>query len=350
METIDTKRILEIKGQMMTKYTFEAYCCNCHETIRFNSVSIKGLKVFSTCDHCATVNRFLIPDNEDGKYLIRDETLAIYNEVLKIFNDYGPPLTIRQIYYQLSSRGLIPKTENGYASTKHHLSQMRYKGIVPYNYFSDNTRFALRQKSYNNIQSALQETQRLYRRNLWSSGNTYIQIWVEKDALRSVFYPITWQYDVPLMIARGFASHTFFHDTADELKDELDEGKDVYIFHFGDYDPSGKMASEKINEALSILTDNRIHFKSVALNRDQIMEMKLETRPTKKSDTRSKGFNDEESCELEAVPPDILRSMVEKCITQFIDPDKIKRLKGIEEAEKLSLQHFISNIQGDISN
>jgi hypothetical protein len=38
--------------------------------------------------------------------------------------------------------------------------------------------------------------------------DAYCEIWLEKDALAGVVYPITAKYDVPLMVARGYASLT----------------------------------------------------------------------------------------------------------------------------------------------
>lgn len=340
---IDIKRIKQIKGQIMDKFPFRVTCEKCgHETI-LESVLIEGLIQYWECDNCGIPDYGYIPETQAGMYSLRDSTLTIYNEVLSIFNEYGYPLTIRQIYYQLSSRGLVPKTENGYNSTEHHIKEMRFKGIIPYWYFSDTSRITLKQKTYNNIYQALREAHKLYRRNLWNDQEVFIQIWIEKDALRSVFAPITNHYDVPLMIARGFSSHTFLHEAAQTLNQQLAANKLVVVYHFGDYDPSGQMAAEKIKEALSILTDNRISFQSVALTKEQIKMWNLQTRPTKNSDTRSKKFNDDESCELDAIPPDRLRHLIEKCITRWIPDETLSKIKGIEDLEKKTLNDFINS-------
>ena len=61
------------------------------------------------------------------------------------------------------------------------------------------------------MQDALEETARLYRKSLWADADAYVEIWLEKDALSGVVYPVTSQFDVPLMVARGYASLSFLH-------------------------------------------------------------------------------------------------------------------------------------------
>ena len=43
-----------------------------------------------------------------------------------------------------------------------------------------------------------------YRKALWRDAPAYAEIWLEKDALSGVIYPVTANYDVPLMVACRF--------------------------------------------------------------------------------------------------------------------------------------------------
>ena len=62
-----------------------------------------------------------------------------------------------------------------------------------------------------------------------------------------VIYPITSAYDVPLMVARRYASLSFLHSAAEYINNlEVP----AYIYHLGDFDPSGVNAGEKIEETL----------------------------------------------------------------------------------------------------
>lgn len=74
----------------------------------------------------------------------------------------------------------------------------------------------------------------------------------------------------------------------------------------------------------------------------QIAEWNLPTRPTKKSDTRSKSF-DGESVEVDAIEPDHLRSLCEEVIRRNIDGDKLERLQRVEAAERETLETLVSS-------
>ena len=83
-----------------------------------------------------------------------------------------------------------------------------------------------------------------------------------------------------------------------------------------------------------------IHFERLAVTPSQIDEWDLPTRPTKQADTRSKGFGNE-SVELDAIPPDRLRALVQGAIEQHLPPDEYDRLMDIEEQEREEIAAFV---------
>jgi hypothetical protein len=52
----------------------------------------------------------------------------------------------------------------------------------------------------------------------------YAEIWLEKDALAGGIYHITSKHDVPLMVARGYASLSFLHSAANAINDLIVAG------------------------------------------------------------------------------------------------------------------------------
>ena len=143
-------------------------------------------------------------------------------------------------------------------------------------------------RTFSSVEEALRDTAAFYRKSLWTDADCYVEIWLEKDALSGVIYPVTSMYDVPLMVARGYASLSFLH-TAAEYIDSLDVP--AYIYHLGDFDPSGVNAGEKIEETLRELAPGAdIVFERIAVTEAQIADWDLPTRPTKASDTRAKAF------------------------------------------------------------
>lgn len=253
------------------------------------------------------------------------------------------PMTVRQVFYQASVRGIVDKTDADYNKVQTDLVQMRRAGRMPYDWLADNTRWTRKPRTFDSVEQALHDTANLYRKALWSEAEAYVEIWLEKDALAGVVYPITNLYDVPLMVARGYASLSFLHSAAEYINGLW---VPTFIYHLGDFDPSGVNAGEKIEETLRELAPKaEIHFERIGVTPEQIRNWRLPTRPTKKSDTRAKGFGDI-SVELDAIEPRRLRRLVELAIEQHLPPDKFEVLKAAEASERT----LIAGLVGMLSN
>jgi hypothetical protein len=254
------------------------------------------------------------------------------------------PMTVRQVFYQATVRGIIDKTESGYTKVQTDLVQMRLSGQLPYDWLADSTRWQRKPRSYFGVEDALRETARLYRKSLWAEADSYVEVWLEKDALSGVILPITAMYDVPLMVARGYASLSFLHGAA-EFISKLDVP--TYIYHLGDFDPSGVNAGEKIDQTLKEMAPEAdISFERIAVMPEQIARWNLPTRPTKASDSRSKGFG-EISVELDAIDPQRLRDLVQAVIEQHLPADQFATLKAAEESERELLTRWADAIVGE---
>src|SRR5262249_28588791 len=152
----------------------------------------------------------------------------------------------------------------------------------------------------------LRLTAQTYRRAVWDTQASYVEIWLEKDALAGVLYDVTEEWDVPLMVTRGYASLSFLHSAAETISSH---SKPTYLYYFGDHDPSGLDITRAVEQGIRQFAPNAdITFERVAVNPDQIEGMGLPTRPTKASDSRSKGFEGE-SVEVDAISPDDLRRL-----------------------------------------
>jgi len=253
------------------------------------------------------------------------------------------PMTVRQVFYRLVSAGVIDKTENEYKSTVCRLlADMRRDGDVPYSRIADNTRWMRKPATYSNLEQAVQETAQFYRRRLWDDQEVYVGVWLEKDALSGVLYPITAQYDVPLMVTRGYPSLSFLHSAAEGI---LDEDKPTFLYYIGDHDPSGVHIPQKVEADLrEMAAGAEIHFERIAVNIEQIEAWNLPTRPTKKTDSRSKTFKGE-SVEADAIPPADLRALVEEAITQHIDKEVLNTTKVAEESERELLKAWAGQLE-----
>ena len=87
-------------------------------------------------------------------------------EVLLDIIDAGRPMTVRQVFYQATVRGLVEKAESGYQKVQTDLTVMRRSGDLPYDWLADNTRWQRKPRTFNGVEEALKETARFYRKNL----------------------------------------------------------------------------------------------------------------------------------------------------------------------------------------
>lgn len=248
------------------------------------------------------------------------------------------PMTVRQVFYQLVTLGAIAKTEGEYKSTVVRLlSQMRRSREIPYSWIADNTRWQRKAPTWGSLKEVLEDTARTYRRSLWDDADVNVEIWLEKDALSGVLWDVTWQWDVPLMVTRGYPSISFLSGAAEAI---AEKNKPTFLYYFGDYDPSGMDIPRFVEAEIKKLAPHEsVYFQRVAVTPEQILELHLPTRPTKQTDSRAKNFVGE-SVEVDAIPPRRLREMAEACITQHIDKDSLERTQKIERLEKVTLRRI----------
>jgi hypothetical protein len=266
--------------------------------------------------------------------------LAEIDDAIYEIAEAEEPVTVRGLFYRVVSRGLVPKTDkdknNGYAVVQREALKMRRRGDLPYGWITDGTRLTYRPDTWSSAQAALENTAQMYRRALWIDQDVHVEVWVEKDAISGVVYPVTAQYDVPLMVSRGYSSETFLWSTAEDINDE---GKPAVIYQLGDHDDDGVKAWNAIARRLRGFVDDDIDltFQRIAVTPEQITEFGLPTRP----DKTGRGFGD--CVEVDAVPSSTLRDLVRDAIEQWIDGNALSLTKAAERSERL----ILSRIAGD---
>jgi len=241
------------------------------------------------------------------------------------------PLSVRGVFYRVMSAGAVAKSEQSYNAVQREVLKLRRAGRLPYDWIADGTRWHLKDPSWSTVEDALSDAASSYRRALWNDQNTYVEVWSEKEAISSIVSPITNEWDVPLMIARGFASESFLYSTAQAIRSH---GKPAMIYQLGDHDPSGLAAWTHVQRKLSeFAPDVHIMFERLAVTEAQIEELRLPTRPTKTSDSRARTFVGD-SVEVDAIPTSVLRPIVEDAITSWIDPVALRVTRLAEQSER----------------
>lgn len=261
------------------------------------------------------------------------------------------PVSLRGVFYRVVSAGAIEKTEEGYDLIGRQLLKLRRAGAVPYSSITDGTRYILRPRTNNDIEEMLTDAAASYRRALWHDQQVDVIIVSEKDAITGILDPVTDQWDVPLCICRGYGSETFAYSVAQSIHGAMREGKEVYVYQFGDHDPSGVDAWKSFAERIDGFVrgwahgQSSAHYERLAVTENQIVQLSLPTRPTKKTDSRAKGFAGE-SVEVDAIPASILRQIANEAIVRHIDQDALRLTRVAEDSERLVLTAMAGSLAG----
>jgi hypothetical protein len=252
------------------------------------------------------------------------------------------PVTVRGLYYQAEVAGLpgIDKTELGYAKVQRQVLDLRRQGRLPYGCIADGSRWAIRARTWDSVEDALRATARTYRMALWRDSDVAVEVWCEKDALAGVIQPVTLEYDVPLMVTRGFTSETFAHEAVDTYRGS---GRELHVLALYDFDRSGQDAAESLREKVERFGGEKrvsVEFWPLALNEDHIREWNLPTRPPKRLTAADRRWPYAFACELDAIPPDTLRGLVRDAIETFLPAEELRRLKAVEAEERETFTRF----------
>lgn len=280
------------------------------------------------------------------KWRPRNERILKILSVAYEFASHENPVTVRQTFYHLVSRGLIPNTEKAYKKLVVILTKARKTGIISFEWFVDRSRRSIQVPTYSNIQEFLQQIVEYYYQDTWRNQNNFVMAWVEKEALVGVISSITMHYNVPLFVGKGYTSWSTFLEAFKIIEEQVKREKNVIILYFGDYDPSGVDIYRDLAcrfEKLRIVP----YFERLALTKEQIIQFNLPPMPLKESDPRSERFQREHgdfAVELDALPPNVLRQIVKEGIEKYLDLDAFMRDLQEETKEKTRLEEIVEEI------
>jgi hypothetical protein len=118
------------------------------------------------------------------------------------------------------------------------------------------------------------------------------------------------------MASGGFNSLTDKHSFAYELADET---RPTEVLHVGDHDPSGAHMFLAVAEDVTAFAEDAggdVSFTRLAVTPPQIQRYRLPTAPPKATDKRA--FRGQ-TCQAEALPPDVLAEILRKAITDRLN-------------------------------
>lgn len=262
--------------------------------------------------------------------------LEVINNILEEYKNDGYTLTLRQLYYQLVSKDIIPNNDKEYAKLSNILKKGRMAGIVDWAAIEDRVRVPKLPYWVDGVNDAIKDTIQQYRINRMKGQERRIEIWVEKDALSNVLYRVSSKYHIRLMVNRGYSSVSAMYDAFQRL-----ETGDV-ILYFGDHDPSGMDMIRDVKERLGEFGLD-IDVRPIALTMEQIRVFNPPPNPAKITDPRAKWYINEygkTSWELDALPPKELIRLTEEAVEEIIDLDLYREMLAEERTGIAELEEF----------
>lgn len=278
----------------------------------------------------------------------RRDSLVLINKINQIISEYqdmGYSLTLRQVYYQLVARDIIPNTERSYKNIGNLISDGRIAGLIDWEAIEDRTRNMQKNSHWSSPGDIINSAALSFAFDKWADQEHYVEVWVEKEALVGIVGQMASELDVPYFSCRGYVSQSEMWAASQRLRSMERRGQRVVIIHLGDHDPSGRDMSRDIFDRLDFFSAPPI-FRRIALNMDQIEQYNPPPNPTKITDSRADGYIAEfgyESWELDALSPAVMASLIRSNVEEFCDLNLFRAAKRREDEAKQVLENVSAN-------
>jgi hypothetical protein len=283
-------------------------------------------------------------------------TIQLANDIITDYRKQGFVLTLRQLYYKLVSRAIIPNEVRAYNRLGELISDARLAGLVDWHAIEDRTRNVEILANWAAPANILKSAADSYHNDLWRWQPIRPEVWVEKDALEGVIAAACQPLDVPYFSCRGYTSQTAMWDAAQRIlghrrdlviydgphkrKKGQEFRQKTVIFHLGDHDPSGIDMSRDITERLSLFVGRPVDVRRIALNMPQVQTYNPPPNPAKTTDSRFESYLQkygDESWELDALEPKVIVDLIQKNLYSIMDRARYDEALEIQEQGRKEL-------------
>jgi hypothetical protein len=286
------------------------------------------------------------------KNIFNASTAREATEIINTVNDLSDywPLTVRQIYYQLVAKEVIPNNIGQYKKVSRLLVKLRENDMVPWGAIEDRSRRTTDKRGFSDLGGYVRQQlqyldPRYYGRCYVQEQNVYVEVSTEKDALSSILENELWMFCTRLNIVRGHVSATMIEQMAQRFDRAIMLGQEPYLLHFGDLDPSGIAIPKAIQRNLERRHDVEVEVHHIALTPSQVALHRLPCSidSVKKSDPNYGAWvktygSDQPAVELDALRPDALQEILRDALMAVYDMEGIDTEKEIEREERTMLR------------
>jgi hypothetical protein len=265
--------------------------------------------------------------------------------VLAAYSAYLP-LTARQIFYALVGQHGYDKTEKAYANLCDTLVKARRAKLISFNDIRDDGVSVMSSGGYDSVEDFHDTTAamaRHYRRDRQHGQNYRIELWCEASGMMPQLHTVASEFSIPVYSCGGFSSLSAVRAIVNRA---VGHNVETVFLHVGDYDPSGESIFDAMTRDVEafveedrVLATSGVHPVRVALTPAQIARYSLPTSPAKPSDGRTKNWSGTGTgtCQLEALPPNVLAAVVDAAIRDWIDEDPLEWVMEEERDERAEL-------------
>ena len=272
-------------------------------------------------------------------------TLIEYvNAVVSEYKEQGYNLTLRQVYYQLVSRDIIPNNDKSYDNIGTLINNGRLAGLIDWHAIEDRTRNLRSLSHWDTPKDVINSAAWSYSLDKWVGQPRYVEVWVEKDALSEIVGKASNRLDVPYFSCRGYVSQSEMWGAAQRLITRSYNHRELVILHLGDHDPSGIDMTRDIRERLKLFCRDElspdcegVKIKRIALNMQQIETYSPPPNPAKLTDSRCGEYiarYGRSSWELDALEPQVLEDLIVNEIQRHMQMGNYNTICKKEEQQK----------------
>ena len=266
------------------------------------------------------------------------QIIELCNSIIEDYSRQGLRLTLRQMYYQLVSRDIIPNNEKQYGRLSEILSSARLAGLVDWDAIEDRVRRPYKRSEFDDMKDLVEAAIASYRLPRWKGQQCYAELWVEKDALAGVLKPIADKFHITMMVNRGYSSQSAMYESAQRIRSKVAEyGCDeAMILYLGDLDPSGEDMVRDIQDRMNMFGLN-VQVLKLALNMGHVKKYNPPPNRAKMTDPRAAEFIQKfggSSWEVDALPPEVLTQIITGVLNKLVDVEKMQVIMDKEEQDK----------------
>lgn len=246
------------------------------------------------------------------------ELIEIADDIIEEYAEQGFTLSLRQLYYQLVARAILPNKQSEYKRLGGIINDARLAGLIDWLAIVDRSRVLRTNSHWDSPGEIIKGAARQYRIDKWSTQPVRIEVWIEKDALIGVIGETCTQLDVPYFSCRGYTSTSSVWNASQRLMAYVEVDQVPIILHLSDHDPSGIDMTRDIKERLELFMGvDTFMIRRIALTMEQVRELNPPPNPAKVTDSRSPAYvrrYGRNSWELDALEPRYLVNLIERNI------------------------------------